>query len=67
MWVVAQFDASEASDAVDGSTQLSAALGALGSYELIPGQFTDDEDAPVDKKGECSTKHHNQRASALCL
>jgi hypothetical protein len=52
MWVVAQFDAIDAADEEHMSSQLTNALGAtLGSYELIPGHFSD-EGAAINKKGE---------------
>lgn len=51
MWLVVQFDAIDAADEERMSSQLTNALGAtLGSYELIPGQFSD-ADAAVNKKG----------------
>lgn len=51
MWLVAQFSSLDAADEEKMSPQLSNALGAtLGSYELIPGEFSD-EDAPLNHKG----------------
>jgi hypothetical protein len=51
LWLVAQFDPSEAQEQPSSmSSQLSAALGATtGSYELIPGEYSEDP-ATVDRK-----------------
>lgn len=52
LWLVVQFSPLDAADEAHLSSQLSGALGAtLGSYELIPGEFSDEE-GPLDKKGE---------------